>query len=124
MVSVRSGPRDMTATRSQRSPVGQALSLFLVAAVLATPAAAPYLDAAEPHHGDRIQSPASDGPHHVHHDHELCLQLRDAPADADVRVPALPGSDRVRVRSEPEPERPHLSHPQRRLSPARAPPLS
>lgn len=114
----------MDSTRSQRSPLRQALSLLLMAAVLATPAAAPYLDAAEPHHGDRVQSPASDGPHHVHHDHEACLQVRDAPAYADARVPALPGSDRTRVRSEPEPERPHLSHPQRRLSPARAPPLS
>ena len=114
----------MDATRTQRSPLRQALSLFLVAAVLGTPAAAPYLDAAEPHHGDRVQSPDSDGPHHVHHDHEACLQLRDAPVDSDARVPALPGSDRTRVCSEPEPERPHLSHPQRRLSPARAPPLS
>ena len=114
----------MSSTRSQRSPVGQALGLLLMAAVLGTPAAAPYLDAAEPHHGDRVQAPASDGTHHVHHDHELCLQLRDAPADSEARVPALPGSDRVQVRAEPEPERPHLSHPQRRLSPARAPPPS
>lgn len=113
----------MIPARNQRSPVRRALSLFLTAAVLATPAAAPYLDTVEPHHDDRVQSTTPDGPHHVHHDHELCLQLRDAPADAGDRVPALPGSDRVRVRSEPEPERPHLSHPQRRLSPARAPPL-
>lgn len=114
----------MNLTRHQRSPVEQALGLLLTVAVLATPAAAPYLDAAEPHHGDRVQAPESDGPHHVHHDHELCLQLRDAPADAAPPVPALPGSDRVRVRSELEPEPPHLSHPQRRLSPARAPPSS
>lgn len=114
----------MSSTRSKRSPVRQALSLFLTVAVLATPAAAPYLDAVEPRHGDRVQSPASDGPYHVHHDHELCLQLRDTPADADARVLALPGSDRVQVDSEAEPRRPHLSHPQRRLSPARAPPLS
>jgi len=100
------------------------MGLFLVAAVLATPAAAPFLDAAETHHDERVQSPAPDGRHHVHHDHELCLQVRDAPADADARVPSLPGSDRARVRSELEPERPHFSHPQRRLSPARAPPLS
>lgn len=114
----------MISTRRQRSPLRQALGLLLTAAVLATPAAAPYLDAADPHHGDRVQAPASEGPHHVHHDHELCLQLRDAPADSDARVPAVPGSDRTGVRSEAEPERPHLSHPQRRLSPARAPPPS
>lgn len=112
----------MTSTRSQRSPGRQALSLLLMAAVLATPAAASYLDASEPHHGDRLQSPTSDGPHHVHHDHELCLQLRDAPADSDVQALTVPWSDRTRVRSEPDPERPRLFHPQRRLSPARAPP--
>lgn len=118
------GPEIMIPTRREPSPVRQALSLLVMVAVLAAPAAAPYLDAAEPHHGDRVQSPASNGPHHVHHDHELCLQLRDAPADAGAPVPALPGSDRIQVDAEPGPERPHLSHPQRRLSPARAPPLS
>lgn len=95
----------------------------MAVATLAAPATAPYLDAAETHHDLRVRAPGSEGAHHVHHDHQLCLQLRDAPAYSDARVPALPGSDRTRVRSEPEPERPHLSHPQRRLSPARAPPL-
>ncbi len=95
-----------------------------MAAVLAMPAAASYLDASEPHHRDRLQSPGSDGPRHVHHDHELCLQLRDAPADSDARAPAVPGSDRIHVRSEPDPEGPRLFHPQRRLAPARAPPSS
>ena len=114
----------MISNRRQRSPVRQALGLFLMAVVLAASAAPSYLDAAEPHHADRIGSPASDGPHHVHHDHQLCLQLRHSPADSEPRVPALPGSDRTSVRSDTEPERPRLRAPGRRLPPARAPPLS
>lgn len=113
----------MTPHRKQPSPARQALGLLLTAAVLAAPAAAPYLDAADPHHETRVRSPESGGAHHVHHDHRLCLQLRDEPSDLDGRVPALPDPDRTRVAPEVEPQRPHLLHPQRRLSPARAPPL-
>lgn len=100
----------------------QALCLLVAAATLAAPAAAPYLDAAEPGHEVRVGGTGSEGVHHVHHDHLLCLQLRDAPSDLDAAVPALPCPDRPAARAAARPDRPLLTHPQRRLAPARAPP--
>lgn len=94
----------------------------MAAATLAAPAAVPYLDASEPEHGVRVDGTGSEGAHQVHHDHQLCLQVRDAPSDLDAAVPALPGRDRFALRPALEPDRVLLTHPQRRLSPARAPP--